>query len=120
MTRKRTLFIAVGFSLCLVGIVYGQRIAKETLLLLSGGHTTIYSDEYSEELFDDIFVGQSKANVIKQLGFPIEESIFDRGLEMPETVLEYSESATDSHYRLRLIFIIDDKVVEKVKDIHFD
>ncbi len=116
---RTRVFLALFLLAGAIGFVFWDTIVDESLLLMLG-NSTVYSSGYSEEQFDEIQIGQSSQRVAEMLGVAFEESQFQN--ENGDTVkaVEYSKSAEDSHYRIRMILFIDDRVSEKVKAVHID
>jgi len=102
-----------------VGVRYWDSILDEGLLLMLG-NSTIYSSDYSEELFDSIEIGDSVEDVYETLSAPFDKWQFQNENGNTVKVVEYSKSTEDSHYRKRMIFFIKDRVFRKVKAVHID
>lgn len=115
--KTEVFYVLLLLILGLIGYHYREFIFHEIFLYMSGD-STIYSKGYSEELFDEVQIGQSLQEVTKKLAAPLEQDQFQNNNGDTVIVFEYSSGSHD--YRRRLIFFIDDKVSSKDKSIHID
>lgn len=105
----------IGASVLTVLVLWGDTLLDEALLSVLGD-TTEYVDGYSEEIFYEIKIGDTLGDVQSRLPRPFRIS------ELPdaEFAYEYTRSFRDSHFRRRMIFFKDGKVVEISDVTHID
>lgn len=92
----------------------GYTGAVLNILLLTDD--TKYSTNYTDRKFLKIQNGMSKNEVYQILGKPLAEfSPIDGILS-----LQYSKSLEDTHYRIRQVYLKNEKVVERVSYFYVD
>lgn len=99
-------FVASGFLYVHFAFLDGIR---GVLLSVVFPDSTVYAPEYSEEAFRRLGLSADQQEVIRALGPPLEKDSCD-ALER----WHYSKSASDSHYRVRLLVFKDGYVVERI------
>lgn len=77
---------------------------------------TKYSENYSHKKFLNIKAGMSKEEVLKIIGNPIVEWNPQNDIN----ALQYSESPSDTNYRLRQVYLKDNKVTECISYFYVD
>ena len=77
--------------------------------------TTNYAPGFQEKAFDDICIGDDKDEVLKVLGNPLQQDVWE-GLER----WRFTESRADSHYRMRQITFENGIVVSKQSYYYID
>lgn len=77
---------------------------------------TIFSHKYTHEKFEQIKIGMTQEDVGKILGEPIVQWTPKQGIN----ALQYSTSLTDTHYRLRQIYLKDNKVIDRISYFYID
>lgn len=77
---------------------------------------TKYSDNYSGWKFLKIKKGMTKSEVYNILGKPITIFSPKEGVKS----LQYSKSPKDTHYRIRQVYLKENKVVERVSYFYVD
>ena len=77
--------------------------------------TTNYASGFQEQAFDGICIGADKDEVLKVLGNPLQQDVWD-GLER----WRFTKSEADSHYRMRQITFDNGIVVSKQSYYYID
>ena len=77
---------------------------------------TKYSENYSGWKFLKIKKGMTKNQVYDILGKPIAVFTREKGVES----LQYSKSPKDTHYRIRQVYMKDNKVIERFSEFYVD
>ena len=123
MEKFKKSFLIIGITLfVLIGIKQIIPVLKldgYSGLLLSSLLSTddsVYSEGYTGRKFLKIETGMTKDEVYKILGEPI--NIF---VPIKHTIsLQYSTSPKDTHYRIRQIYLRENKVAEVVSYFYVD
>ena len=77
---------------------------------------TKFSENYSHKKFLKIKEGMTKEEVLKIIGNPIVEWNPQNDID----ALQYSESPSSTHYRLRQVYLKDNKVAERISYFYID
>lgn len=85
-------------------------------LSILNAEDTKYSVNYSSKKFLKIKNGMTKQEVIDILGDPITEWVPEDNING----LQYSESPKSTHYRLRQIYLKDNKVIDRISYYYID
>ena len=80
------------------------------------GEDTEYAPEYTTSGFCAIRIGDSESRVRNLVGTPI--SVYQRPGQ--PTVLAYTRSPSDTHYRLRKVHVVNGAVTRIVAELYFD
>jgi hypothetical protein len=127
----RTLFYIISF---LIVVIVGYYLLRRDIIKLDGisgeifglitEADTRYSDGYSHNKFACIKIGMTEKQVIEIIGEPIvrwKPYLYNNYREKRHFVgLQYSESPSDTHYRLRQVYLDKGKVVEIISYYYLD
>lgn len=128
---KKLLFLTLFLATVLTFVV---KYKTQDYILLDGiggeinsfiwGSDTRYSAKYTDYRFSQIKIGMTERQVIAIIGKPLSRSDFfklSNRLEDRYIVrLQYSESPSSTHYRLRQIYLYKDKVSKIISYFYFD
>ena len=98
--------------LAALGLLYAQYALPDGIrglvLPVFFPDTTVYAPNFQEDAFRKLGLGVDKQEVIRSLGPPLERDTCE-GLER----WRYSQSASDSHYRVRELVFENESLAEK-------
>jgi outer membrane protein assembly factor BamE (lipoprotein component of BamABCDE complex) len=109
-----SLLVIVGLFVVLESLSPTESSMDEVILLVSGD--TEYAEDFTEEAFARIQLGDTESHVRELLGEPIRSDSYDDG----SSYLWYSRSPSSTHYRQRHFQIKNGLVAEIIADLYFD
>lgn len=128
---KKLLFLTLFLAIVLTFVV---KYKTQDYILLDGiggeinalilKSDTRYAEKYTDYRFSQIKIGMTERQVIAIIGKPLSRSDFFKLSKRPEDKyivrLQYSESPSSTHYRLRQIYLYKDKVSEIISYFYLD
>ena len=106
--------LAIGFHIYALDGIHGN------IFDLIAKTDTEYSKDYSDSAFRKVKIGQSKEKVMELIGEPLSSSAVKRKKKSDKEVLWYSRSPSGGSYRLRIVELIEDKVVNVKNYFYID
>lgn len=117
------IILSFAFYLLRYDIIKLDGIGGEIFGLITESDTR-YTESYSHDKFSSIKIGMTEKQVIEIIGEPIvrwKPYLYSKYTEKIHFVgLQYSESPSDTNYRLRQIYLDNGKVAEIISYFYLD